>query len=126
MIAYKPEDVNEVGVQAQTNQTKRDYFLAQLAKRGIEHEKTIDESTAEKKYTRFIKLHATPKFLFRYAELMAINMPLCDEANIRKRLAEELKDEDDDEEDDDDDSFKESDTMKTYLTKECFQSDACI
>ena len=93
------------------------------AKRGIEHEKTIDESTAEKKYTRFIKLHATPKFLFRYAELMAINMPLCDEANIRKRLAEELKDEDDDEEDDDDDSFKESDTMKTYLSKVGFQVD---
>ena len=118
MIAYKPEDVNEVGVQAQINQSKRDYFLAALAKRGIEHEKTIDESTAEKTYTRFIKLHATPKFLFRYAELMAINMPLCDEANIRKRLADELKDDDDDEEDDEDDeSFKENDSMKTYLSK---------
>ena len=59
------------------------------------------------------------KFLFRYAEIMAINMPLCDETNIRKRLAEELKEDDDDDEedDDDDDTFKESDSMKTYLAK---------
>ena len=30
MIAYKPEDEKEVGVQAQVNQAKRDYFLAAL------------------------------------------------------------------------------------------------
>ena len=93
MIAYKPGQDNK---DAQNNQAKRDYFLTALAKLGIEHEKIIDETNADSavrldsaENTRFIKLHATLDFLFRYAELMAINMPLREEDD--KSLTEKLK-----------------------------------
>ena len=69
---------------------------------------------------RFVKLHATTDFLFKYAEIMAINMPLIE----RKRMKEMFKeakmnrndDSDDDSEEDDDDGT-EDDQVKSLMNK---------
>ena len=110
MIAYDPEN------EPKGAESKRNYFLDELAKLGIENERICDESFTERK---FIKLHATPEFLFRYAEIMAISMPLCDHDN--NTLHNELNATRDD-------SSEKKRTRKTYryLTKESFQIDTYI
>ena len=97
-MAYEPRD-NE----PELITSRRAYFIEQLAKKGIEHEitdKVKDEASGKWKPV-FVKLHATLKFLYSYAEKMAIHMDLKNSEDL-KQLETGAADSDDDELDTDD------------------------
>ena len=58
-----------------------------------------DESSPEPNYTEFLKLHATMRFLYKYAEMMSLNMRLKDSTHLQTKIDEWRKAEGDDDDD---------------------------
>ena len=109
-MAYEPRD-NETELVTR----RRAYFIEQLTKKGIEHEitdKVKDENGKWKPV--FVKLHATLKFLYSYAEKMAIHMDLKNSEDL-KQLENEAGAESDDELDDDDDGEESADYVEIVM-----------
>lgn len=64
MLAYNGEDVDEVAA------NKRKCFEANLLREGLQLEYYKEQRV------HFVKLHAPPEVLYRYAEILKIKMPL--------------------------------------------------